>query len=204
MLYGFRSVDVAFAVIFMTVVVFGKFAHLISVTNNFDATDRRLIIASVDAPKTKYLQTTTREAESLNGLYHAYAANSGENDNKLVVFGTGMGLYLILDTEPFTRAWVTDTSMSKEDFSLALNDENVSSLPYIVYCRTNQYFGYDESGYDALIDMVKKNTFYGKKEVLEEYIISKNYGIAYADDYYVLFMQTGSPVDAETLSSYFW
>lgn len=173
--------------IILIVSVFIKYSHMIIYTNNFEAINRFRITETVNSDNVKCMRTTKEEAKALNGLI---AASSGNKDRKLIVFGTGAGLFAILDREPATRVFLVDSNTTASYLASLLNA--ITENADVVFCRTNQYFGYAERDYEKLKNAVLSNTYKGKKNVLYKYLKRNNYSLEYENDFYLYFTKGGS------------
>lgn len=193
----------AAGLVFGVLAIMIKYGHMVYNTNNFESLHRTKITQTVLSDNFKFLHTTERQQRTLDGLTLAYS-DLGTQDTPMVVFGTGAGIYALLETDPYIRAWLVDSAYSSEQFKADLNKNDIK--PDIVYCKTNQYFGYDEDVYEDLIKMVKRNAYSGKKQVLEEYLVENKYTLVYEDDYYCLFScnADGNPCLREELYSVFY
>ena len=180
-----KKYEASIITLFFAVALIYKMGTFLRVTNNFDSTNRLELTEPLVSRNYSLLRTTKREADALNGLTEAYGDG---RDERLIVFGSGLGIYPLLDAEPFSRAWVTDPSFSSEQFREDLY--SAESCPPIVYCRTNQYFGFNSWKYGEQIDQIMNTGFSGKKKVLVLYLIDRGYRLTYQNDYYFLFEQS--------------
>ena len=163
-----------------------KYADTLYRTNNFDSIKRWKITETIDnADNLKYLHTTKREKDAIEEVT-ASLKNINPN-SKLMVFGTGLGFYPITEREPFTRAWITDDSLPSAQFQEELHTRGAMEKPVIIYCKTNQYFGFDEENYAQLIKNVKHANYNGKKEILMNFLTKNQYSMIMENDYYCVF-----------------
>lgn len=174
-------------IIFMVFVIGYKFLHMAYWTNNFDSVKRWTLTESVQSPAVKFLKTTSREAEALNAVLDTVdKIRTQDSTESMMVFGQGVMLYEILGVDPFVRPWITNDSYTWMNFeedirkSLSENEE----LPMIVYCRTNQYFGFEEADYYFQLDMVYGNNYGGKKDILLEFLKKYKYNLYLDNEYY--------------------
>ena len=167
-----------------------KFLHMVYWTNNFDSTNRLEITQSVNSPVVKYLKTTDREADALNDIIqYMKQAETLESSNSMLVFGQGINLYNILEEEPFIRPWVTNDAYSTDEFANDLKNKSAASNndPLIIYCRTNQYFGFAERDYQWQLSLESETTYDGKKDVLKNFLNENEYRLVMENDYYYVF-----------------
>lgn len=180
-----QNVSIIVGIYILSFAVF-KYCHMIYSTNNFDSLKRMSICENIESRNFRYLYTTKREQQALDGLYEYYKELS-ENNQRMLVFGAGFGIYPLLDVEPFARANIIDKTYSCAQFENDLNKTQNKGFPIIIYCKTNQYFGYGSSNYQYLIELEKRNSYYGKKEMLYEFIDKNQYSIKYENDYYIVY-----------------
>ncbi len=188
------KVIVQVSVIFFVFVVGYKFLHMVYWTNNFDSVNRLSLNSSVKSSVVKYLKTTSRQADSLNATIKVVDELKTTNKtNSLMVFGQGVMLYEILEGDPFIRPWITNPAYSTTDFEDELDNKSDAkqALPIVVYCRTNQYFGFEEEDYNNQIEMALNNNSGGKKEVLLKFLDYNDYKLCLQDDYYYVFTSMG-------------
>ena len=53
-------------------------------------------------------------------------------------------------------------------------------------CRTNNYYGFEEYNYDALIESELYNQYNGKKDWFMKFLHRNDYRLEYANDYYIV------------------
>ncbi|WP_373155558.1 hypothetical protein [Clostridium sp. AUH-JLR23] len=179
------STFIKIAICFCVVCSSLKFADLVYRTNNFDSLNKFEQRYSINSNNVKFLKTTERQSSAVNEVITC--VNKFDSDDKLIVFGQGILLYSILDKEPYIKPWITGDSYSVEMFKkdLEIAQQNNSKNPIIIFCRTNQYFGYQSENYDYLISL-EKQTNISKKEVLLEFLKNHNYKMNLLNDYYIV------------------
>lgn len=172
-----------------------KFFDMIYVTTNFDSADRSSLKYSIENDKLKFMKTTKREADAVNGTLQAISSlqEKEKEEEKLMVFGGSILLYSLTDMEAYVQPWVSNPNYNGETLLKDIEEaeEESSTLPVIVYCRTNNYYGFEEWNYDVLIDSEKSNLYGGKKELFAEYLEEKEYSVEYVNDYYVVMAAPG-------------
>lgn len=173
-----------------------KFFDMIYATMNFDSTDRSSLRYSIENDKLKFMKTTKREADAVNGVLQTVSdlQKKDTKEEKLMVFGGSILLYSLTDMEAYVQPWVSNPNYSEEKLlqDIKKAEQESDTLPIIIYCRTNNYYGFEEWNYNVLIDSEKSNMYGGKKELFAEYLEEKNYSIEYMNDYYVVMAAQGS------------
>lgn len=172
-----------------------KFFDMIYATMNFDSTDRSSLRYSIENDKLKFMKTTKREADAVNGVLQTVSnlQKRDTEEEKLMVFGGSILLYSLTDMEAYVQPWVSNPNYSEEKLlqDIKKAEQESDTLPIIIYCRTNNYYGFEEWNYNVLIDSEKSNMYGGKKELFAEYLEEKNYSIEYMNDYYVVMAAQG-------------
>lgn len=172
-----------------------KFFDMIYATMNFDSTDRSSLRYSIENDKLKFMKTTKREADAVNGVLQTVSdlQKKDTKEEKLMVFGGSILLYSLTDMEAYVQPWVSNPNYSGEKLlqDIEKAEQESDTLPIIIYCRTNNYYGFEEWNYDVLIDSEKSNLYGGKKELFAEYLEEKNYSVEYMNDYYVVMAAPG-------------
>lgn len=172
-----------------------KFFDMIYATMNFDSTDRSSLRYSIENDKLKFMKTTKREADAVNGVLQTVSnlQKKDTEEEKLMVFGGSILLYSLTDMEAYVQPWVSNPNYSEEKLlqDIKKAEQESDTLPIIIYCRTNNYYGFEEWNYNVLIDSEKSNMYGGKKELFAEYLEEKNYSIEYMNDYYVVMVAQG-------------
>lgn len=188
---------------FVVFAILLKFCHMVYHTNNFESLDRTEITETIIADNFRFLHTTEREREALDSLTLAYQ-DIRKQDASMVVFGTGVGIYALLESEPYIRANLTENTYTAQQFNLDLHKNRIN--PDVIFCKTNQYFGYGKEQYEELVQMVKQNAYTGKKQALEQYLIENQYKLVFENDYYCLFSCNSEKesCSSETLQDIFY
>lgn len=184
-----------------------KFFDMIYATMNFDSTDRSSLRYSIENDKLKFMKTTKREADAVNGVLQTVSdlQKKDTKEEKLMVFGGSILLYSLIDMEAYVQPWVSNPNYSEEKLlqDIKKAEQESDTLPIIIYCRTNNYYGFEEWNYNVLIDSEKSNMYGGKKELFAEYLEEKNYSIEYMNDYYVVMAAQGiSESDEKNIKDY--
>ena len=164
-----------------------KFLHMLYYTTNFDSVDRSTLTAYVDNENVKWIRTTQREADAVNGVLDSI--EDIDNNRPLMVFGGSLLYYAMTERESFVQPWVSN-SVYHNDLLLEDLQQGVEKgeLPIVVYGRTNNYYGFYEYNYDDLIYSEKRNTYNGKKEILTKFLSDNQYRIEYINDYYIVLL----------------
>lgn len=166
-----------------------KFIHMMYYTMNFDSVDRSMINSQISNDKVKFLWTTQREADAVNGTLDKIAqGEKTSGEHPLIVFGNSLLYYYMLDKEAFADPWFSNPNYSNEDARQDLEDSLKESdkLPIVIYGRTNNNYGFYEYNYDVLIESQRSNTYEGKKDVLIEFLDNNEYSMEYINDYYMV------------------
>lgn len=182
------------ATILVTILMFSaKYFDMLYYTFNFDSVDRTKLTATVDNKKVRGIRTTQREADSINGVLKQL--ETYDSDQPLQVFGNTLLFYYLTDRDAYSACWVTPATYSLERFSNdmdAAKEVYLDTLPIFVYCRTNYAYGFDEYNLATNQWEIIQTGYDGKKEYLVNYLEANQYGVAYADDYYVVLAPDGS------------
>lgn len=185
-----------------------KFFDMIYSTMNFDSTDRSSLQYTINSDKLKFMKTTQREADAVNGTLEVVSdLQSREKDEKekLMVFGGAILLYSLTDMESYVQPWVSNPNYSNEKLGQDLsNAEEKSEIPpIVVYCRTNNYYGFEDWNYETLLSSELSNQYAGKKELFAQYLEDREYSVEYANDYYVVMAAPGiAKTDMKDIRSY--
>lgn len=169
-------------VILIGTICFGKF---VLTTNNFDSTDRTMLTEKVDSDKVKYIRTTNREAEAINGVLNVLEGQKRE----LLVVGNGVGFYYLTGMESYVRPWVSGTSYTYDKLYGDLKERTwrKEKRPIILVCRTNPYEGFSYKNYDELKEKEEVNNHDGKKDLIFEFMDVYKYSKIYENDYFALY-----------------
>ena len=197
------------AILALCAVLLLEFGDMVLKTNNYDSPQRRTLTAAIDSDAVKYLKTTQREADAVNGLLEEIRGLSKEDlkGRKLLVYGNSMLLYSVLDMEPFVRPWVTasDYSDKKLKSNLKTQIKKQSKRPIVVFCRTNSNYGFSEYLYSSLIKSEKKQKYSGKVTSFVSFLDKYKYNVQYINDYYCLFYPPDiASYEDEDYRQYIW
>lgn len=199
--FGIKTGKLALRVTIGVVAVsFGaKFAHMLYYTMNFDSVDRSEINSSIDNPKVKYLKTTKREADAVNGVLQEIDNLDDKNERPLIVFGGSLLFYYMTDMDSFVQPWFSNTNYAEEklETDMEAGYEKYDKLPVVIYGRTNNYYGFYEYDYEEQLSKETANWYSGKKERLIEFLDENDYELQYMNDYYVLLYPTDIAVNGE-------
>lgn len=182
------------AVLGVCMVVTVKYCDMVYRTMNFDSIDRTKICRQIHSERTRFLYTTEREADSVNGVLEYIQSDTDYSSRKWIVFGSSILFYGLLGVDAYLKPWVTnstyDVQSVREDLEeMQTEDEE---LPYIIWGRTNVYYGFDEIKYKVLLEAEKKNLYGGKKTVLMDFLKEHAYSLGYSNDYYLVFVPQGA------------
>ena len=165
-----------------------KFADMLYCTMNFDSVDRSSLRYSVNSDKLKYMKTTEREADAVNGVLDCINHLDEEKERPLMVFGGAILMYSLNEMESYVQPWVTNPNYTEEKLKedLKLAKENWEEKPVVIFCRTNNYYGFEEYNYDVLIESELYNQYNGKKDWFMKFLHRNDYRLEYANDYYIV------------------
>ena len=171
-----------------------KFTEMIYKTTNFDSIHRLDLVASIDSDKVRFLRTTQREADAVNGVLYNIRENESYQDRHLMVYGGSILFYTLLDMDSYVQPWFTNGVYANEKLISDI-EENESDpdvkLPIIIFCRTNNYYGFYESNYEELIQSQLHSGYSGKRKIFLEFLDRNDYHVGYANDYYCVFYPSG-------------
>lgn len=169
-------------VMIAAVACFGRF---LSVTNNFDSTYRSTLTATVDSERAKYIHTTQREADAVNGVLDAL----NDSDRSLMVVGNAVGFYYLTGMDSYVRPWVSGTSYTYQKFAndLVGRTSTEEKRPIVLVCKTNPYRGFAEWNYEELKSAEDNNTYEGKRNLVNDFMNHYEYTVLYENDYFILY-----------------
>lgn len=163
-----------------------KFGSMLYYTSNFDSIHRTELVATIHSDKTKWLRTTQREADSVNGVLTEIEKLPDKSERPLVIYGGSILLYSLLEMPAYVQPYfinaVNDNAQTR--FDMEHRFEEFGKLPVIVFCRTNNYYGFYKESYAALIHSQQKTDYGGKREILLDFLDWNGYGVQYVNDYY--------------------
>ncbi len=161
------------------------FARFLCVTNNFDSTDRSTLTATINGDRAKYIHTTQREADAVNGVLDALE----NQDRSLMVVGNAVGFYYLTGMDSYVRPWVSGTSYTYEKFSYDLSGRTAveEKRPIVLVCKTNPYRGFAEEDYESLKATEENSNYEGKRDLVNEFMAHYEYTVLYENDYFVLY-----------------
>lgn len=167
-----------------------KFTDMIYSTMNFDSVDRSTLRYSINSDKLKYMKTTEREADAVNGVLDCIDNLKEKEERPLMVFGGSILMYSLNEMESYVQPWITNPNYTDEKLAedLEAADEKWGSKtkPVVIFGRTNNYYGFEEYNYDALITSELYNQYSGRKDWFMEFLHENNYRLEYANDYYIV------------------
>ncbi|MBE5889762.1 MAG: glycosyltransferase family 39 protein [Lachnospiraceae bacterium] len=186
-LYAKKNV-IYFAVGICIVGFMYKYVDLCYRTFNFDSIKRTELVYGIDNSKVKWLKTTKREADSVNGVLNEI--EEIDQEYPLIVFGGSLLFYSLTDRDSFVQPWFSNSTYSNDTLKsdLSLSAQNNDKLPIVIYGRTNNYFGYGEDVYENLLKAEKNNNYQGKKEILKSFLKEYGYKMQYINDYYIVLL----------------
>lgn len=168
-------------------VFFLKYAHMVYYSFNYDMPDRTKLTATVNSPKVRGILTSRREADAVNGVLEVL--DDYDEEQPLMVFGYSLLFYYLTGRDSYGKPWVTQGTYPLEKFQedlQALQEDPEEKLPLVVYCRTNNAYGFDEKDLGWLQASATADTYNGKKQAFLDFLESHNYGIQYMNDYYAV------------------
>lgn len=165
-----------------------KFTHMMYYTTNFDSIDRSSLNSYIDNDKVKWIRTTQRQADAVNGVLDEL--EKVDENRKLMLFGGSLMFYTMTGRDSFVQPWVSN---SVYDNNLLINDmkkglEDNGECPVVIYCRTNNYYGFYEEKYNSLIQSQLQNDYEGKKQIFFDFLKSNHYKLTYINDYYLVLL----------------
>lgn len=163
-----------------------RFVEMAYRVTNFDSPNRFQLSASIDSKEMKFLKTTPRQAQAVNGVIDSF--RDIKEDNSLVVVGGSLMMYTILDKEAYEIMWPVSSSTSPQTLNEIFIEPNIDTadLPDIIYCRTDQNFGFYESNYKALQNSMKRIMRTSRYMIMNEFIYKYDYKVTYLNDYYLV------------------
>lgn len=168
--------------IICSIICFGRF---VITTNNFDSVDRSKLTTKIESDKVKYIKTTKREAEAINGVLKEL----NHQDKELLVVGNGVGFYYLTGLDSYVRPWVSGTSYTYDKLYADLQERVGKSekRPVVLICKTNPYEGFELEDYEALKIKEANNKASGKKDLIYEFMDVYGYEISYENDYFIIY-----------------
>lgn len=167
-----------------------KFVHMIYYTTNFDSVDRSMLNSEIDNKYVKGLKTTEREASAVNGTLEMIEEVDPENEHSLVVFGSSILYYYMLEKDSYVQPWFSNPTYSNELLTDEIEEakNKFDKLPIVIYGRTNNNYGFYEYNYESLLESQRQTGYEGKKDILIEFLDENNYSMEYLNDYYMVML----------------
>lgn len=167
----------------------GKYLNMIYNTMNFESIDRSMINSTIDSPKLKFLLTTEREADAVNGVLKEVEKANVKEKHPLIVFGGSIIYYYLTEMDSFVQPWFTNGVYSLDSVQADINNgyKKFDNLPVVIYGRTNNYYGFYSYDYDIQLEKERNNQYSGKKEILLDFLEKNKYSLQYINDYYLVF-----------------
>lgn len=171
-----------------------KFTHMIYYTTNFDSVDRSTINSSINNEKVKYLKTTEREANAVNGVLEQIEELRYSEEDPLMVFGGSLLFYYMTDMNSYVQPWFSNTNYAAErlESDLEAATEKYDKFPIVVYGRTNNYYGFYEYDYETQIQTEISRQYNGKKDRFVQFLSDHAYKLQYVNDYYLVLVSSDS------------
>ena len=178
-----KSLHITVGIVLISAIV--CFGNFVITTNNFDSTDRSKLTTKIESDKVKYIKTTKREAEAVNGVLE----KMGKKDRGLMVVGNGVGFYYLTGMDSYVRPWVSGTSYTYDKLysDLQVRVGRNEKRPVILVCKTNPYEGFDSKDYEVLKTREANNKASGKKDLIYEFMSVYEYEITYENDYFIIY-----------------
>ena len=85
-----------------------RYAEMAHDMINFDSTDRSLINSQIHSPKLKYLWTTERQANAVNGVLYELQKTGVNDDYPLIVYGGSIMFYYLTEMDSYVQPWFTN------------------------------------------------------------------------------------------------
>ena len=161
------------------------FGYFIMTTNNFDSIDRSKLTSKINSDKVKYIRTTKREADAVNGVLEKLK----NSDRELLIVGNGVAFYYLTGMDSYVRPWVSGTSYTYEKLYSDIQTRTGRSerRPVILVCKTDPYVGFDSEIYEKLIIREANNNISGKKDLIYEFMDVYQYEKSYENDYFIIY-----------------
>ncbi|HHU54060.1 MAG TPA: hypothetical protein GXZ43_08330 [Clostridiaceae bacterium] len=173
-----------------------KFLPFVYHTNNFDSEDRLKVTHTVNHPKLRFIHTTERQANAMQGVLDHMADYP---DAELMIFGTSILYYYLTGRDSYIQPRLTRSTYRlkeiKKDINKCMNEHK--ELPIFLYSRIVDGYGYEEEKYNKLIVQVQKSRYSGKKEFFMNFLQDNNYGVAYYNEYYMIAVPPHLNVDID-------
>ncbi|MGB4610427.1 MAG: glycosyltransferase family 39 protein [Saccharofermentanales bacterium] len=162
-----------------------KFLPFVYHTNNFDSENRLEVTHKINHPKLKYIHTTERQANAMQGALDHLADYP---DAELSVFGTSVLYYYLTGRDSYIQPRLTYSTYSIADIEKDIRKcmQEQKELPIFLYSRISDGYGYAAEKYDRLVSREQKNDYSGKKQFFINFLQDNNYGVAYYNDYYMI------------------
>lgn len=173
---------------FMLFFFFFRYGQMAYYTMNFDSIDRSMINSQIDSPKLKFLWTTEREADAVNGVLEEINQISEKGEYPLIVYGGSIMFYSLTEMDSYVQPWFTNGVYSNEKLLEDIETAKVKfdKLPVIIYGRTNNYYGFYESEYEGRKREMMNTSYGGKRDILMEFMEEYDYSLQYINDYYLV------------------
>ncbi len=176
------------SLVFMMAFFFFRYGQMAYYTMNFDSIHRTMINSQIDSPKLRFLWTTEREADAVNGVLEEIDQTAEKDEHPLIVYGGSIMFYYLTEMDSYVQPWFTNGVYSNEKLleDIETAKEKFDNLPVIIYGRTNNYYGFYEHEYEGRKREMMNTSYGGKRDILLEFMDEYDYSLQYINDYYVV------------------
>ena len=162
---------------------------MIYYTSNYDAIDRRRLVAEVNHPSCSI--SIRRKNKRIDGG-GPRCLDEIDSQKTIKVFGASVLYYYLQDRPSYCRPWVTAPAFTVPEYERSLRDARArygnEGLPVVLYCRTHYADGFGGDDFIKAREKEKENPYGGKKEVFYRFLEYYNYGVVWEDPYHVILL----------------
>ena len=165
-----------------------RYGQMAYYTMNFDSIDRSMINSQIESPKVRFLWTTEREADAVNGVLEEINKIQGKEEYPLIVYGGSIIFYYLTEMDSYVQPWFTNSVYADEKLlsDIETAKEKFDRLPVIIYGRTNNYYGFYEEDYPQRVNETLRNSYGGKRDILLDFLKENDYNLQYVNEYYAI------------------
>ena len=165
-----------------------RYGQMAYYTMNFDSIDRSMINSQIESPKVRFLWTTEREADAVNGVLEEINKIQGKEEYPLIVYGGSIMFYYLTEMDSYVQPWFTNSVYADEKLlsDIETAKEKFDRLPVIIYGRTNNYYGFYEEDYPQRVNETLRNSYGGKRDILLDFLKENDYNLQYVNEYYAI------------------
>ena len=165
-----------------------RYGQMAYYTMNFDSIDRSMINSQIESPKVRFLWTTEREADAVNGVLEEINKIQGKEEYPLIVYGGSIMFYYLTEMDSYVQPWFSNSVYADEKLlsDIETAKEKFDRLPVIIYGRTNNYYGFYEEDYPQRVNETLRNSYGGKRDILLDFLKENDYNLQYVNEYYAI------------------